>query len=127
MALTATATADVRKTVINSLALHQPYIISVSPGRDNIKYSIIKTQHKQPHKSLEAFDWLISKLKAEENNMERLIVYCRSRSQCSSLYGLFEDELDNSNNLAMCHGGTDHEVAKKVVADFEDENGKIRL
>ena len=27
----------------------------------------------------------------------------------------------------MCHGGTDQDVTEKVVTDFEDENGKIRV
>ena len=59
--------------------------------------------------------------------MERLIVYCRSRSQCSSLYGIFEEELDNNDHFAMCHGGTDTEIAKKVVKEFEKVDGNIRV
>jgi superfamily II DNA/RNA helicase len=127
MALTATATSEVRTKIVDSLSMHMPCVISESPDRVNIKYLNIRIHERDPHKSNVAFDWLIWKLKTEQINMHRMIVYCRNRNQCNTLYGIFEDQLDSTENFAMCHGGTDAEVSKKVVKDFEKEDGQIRV
>ena len=127
MALTATAPADVKKTVAESLAMGSFVSISASPNRPNIKLIVVDLPKKKPYACPDAMDWLINRVKTLGPDTPRVIVYCRTHVQCHSLYGLFDEQVDDSELFAMYHGSTHPDVQKKVVDDFENANGKIRV
>ena len=49
VALTATATEQVRQAIVDSLQMTDIYLVEGSPNRGNIKFIIIDTETKRPH------------------------------------------------------------------------------
>ena len=85
MALTATATKQTRDIVVSTLNLENPFILSVSPHKENIVFWV-----DQKSSSIEeSFNPLVLKLKKEHLNMARVIIFCRRYEECVSLYQFF--------------------------------------
>lgn len=84
MALTATATYKLRKKVISTLGMHKPILTYVSPSRANIVFSVEKFDNIDT-----TFLPLVERIRSLRLNCPRVIVYCRSYQQCSSLYTFF--------------------------------------
>ena len=128
IALTATATAKVKKIVVKDLGIERAYIIAESPNRSNIKYIVVNTPVRKPYNDPNSWTWLIDRLMHLEDKAPRLIIYCRSHEQCTDLYGIFQTSLGKKSKLfAMYHGSTDSDVQKYIVEDFEKANGQIRV
>ena len=128
MALTATATKETRKSVINNLAMYNVHIVEESPNRDNIKLVNIAF----PKKDYEyMFSWLIGELKSKRHEADRVIIYCRTLQQCRELYGLFFSELKSKKgdqlSFAMYHSESTSEVQQAVLQSFTKEDGNIRV
>ena len=90
MALTATATQETLKTIIQRLALRNPKIIAMSPQRINIFLKIDPAV---------AVDELATKL-TEEFIEERVhfpktVIFCRRHHDCSNLYLILREKLGN--------------------------------
>ena len=126
-ALTATATLAVQEEVAKSLLMERFVSITESPNRSNIKLINVALYHKEPYNSPESMDWLIQRLKGMGKCMPRTIMYCRSHVQCHSLFGIFESALGSNMGFAMYHASTHSEVQKKIIQNFEQEDGCIRL
>ena len=127
VALTATATAQVRKGIISNLAMTNTHIIEGSPNRENIKYIVIDSFCNKIHESSSSWSWLTSRLNSLQANTPRIIIYCRSRSQCTGLYGIFKSAVDSQTHYAMYHAATATDVQLEIVKDFENETGVIRV
>lgn len=81
IALTATATLETFHTVCQRLSLFKPVTVAVSPNRMNIKLMV------QPSKSLKEFTQLIaSKLKVQQKDYPKTIIFARSYQDCTNLY-----------------------------------------
>ena len=127
VALTATATAHVRQIITSNLEMTDVHIIDGSPNRENIKYIVINIPTKKPHTDPDTWLWLTNRLNNLKEKTPRVIIYCRSRTQCSSLYGIFKSCVTNDTHFAMYHAATPSDVQKNVVQDFEKEDGNIRV
>ena len=127
VALTATATEQVRVAIIASLQMTNIHLIEGSPNRENIKFIIIDSEKKRPHEDIKTWDWLTSRLDRLKENMPRIIIYCRSRKQCTGLYSIFKTQIPSDKNFAMYHATTPKEVQLEIVNDFESEDGHIRV
>ncbi|KAJ8040372.1 Bloom syndrome protein [Holothuria leucospilota] len=82
IAITATATTQVRAAIVKSLGMHNVALIHASPTVDNIKHVVVETRLKDPS---EIFSWLCEDLKQKHGKMERVIIFCQSRKDCSEL------------------------------------------
>ena len=89
MALTATATKILRFVVSKTIGLQNPYIITLSPCKKNLKYSVSKFDTLDT-----SFEVLVTKLRHERANMPRVIIYRRSFEDCSNVYLLFRHCMD---------------------------------
>ena len=88
MALTATATRSLRASITSILDIYDPIVIAVSPCKVNIIYAV------EPCESLEqSFGPFVERLRSERTNMPRIIVYCRSYTDCADLYIYFRQNL----------------------------------
>jgi superfamily II DNA helicase RecQ len=136
LALTATATPNIRKETIEGLALKpDTHQITVSPDRVNIY--LYKTK---VNKKLDCFKWLIDMLKKIRNNTPRTIVYCKSQKECGKLYRYFKCELGESeyfpegskkvskNSLIGMYHANTLAKHKDIVSDsLYDANGHCRV
>ena len=80
VALTATATPEVKDDILKNLAFHQPNIISKGFGRPNLKWWVIETDKKR--------EKLISSVKKAAEQGDGL-VYGGTRKNCEELAGKF--------------------------------------
>lgn len=86
MALTATATKTSRRDICRKLGMVNPFILSHSPNKQNIKYSIVKK-----NEGIEmAFAPLLEELKTNRVNVERTIIFCRTYDSTGRIYRYFK-------------------------------------
>ncbi|XP_019861738.1 PREDICTED: ATP-dependent DNA helicase Q1-like [Amphimedon queenslandica] len=84
MALTATATTALRDHVIKILGMKRVSVVEVSPGKDNLFFSI------KEFKSIgENFIPLMKELKDKKLSMERTLIFCRRPIDCAELWSAF--------------------------------------
>ena len=81
VALTATATAQVRSAIMKNLHMKNLKVVCKSCNRPNIRYSIVKLS-SDIHV---AFWWLVAKLRQQRASLERVVVFCRLIARCASL------------------------------------------
>ena len=86
VALTATASTSTRLKICKSLNMIEPVIITTSPNRINLRYSVIHVEES----IVSRFTWLLEELRMEQSNATRTVVFCRSIASCASLYRLFD-------------------------------------
>ena len=82
MALTATATKSTPRAVIKLLKMVHPKVVSVSPNKPNIKYSVLVNAHSLE----ETFAPLVEEIRVKRMAMDRTIVFCRTYDQCGRIY-----------------------------------------
>ena len=91
MALTATSTTNTIKAIIKALNMDTPVVISISPNKLNIIYSLTK--------KLEIEQSLLSvatRLLERRVNMERTIIFCRTYRECCDVDRYFKSYLGPS-------------------------------
>ena len=136
LALTATATRDTMRTIIEVLMMKDPCIIYESPAKPNITYSV---HHISKDKSLEyCFKWLSDELIEHGINTTRTIIYCQTIKQCTVVYSTIKAMLGNdlyigekANNknvlLEMLHSCTHDENKETIRHSFQNETSGIRV
>ena len=124
VALTATATEEVTKSIIKTLAMYDVVYVLESPDRRNIKYVTMKMRTGDQE---DWFGWLVNELTERGEATERVIIYCRTLAQCRDLYAFFEAELATNCTFAMFHSETDSAIQADIVKSFSDPNGQIRV
>ena len=85
MALTATATEKLRKTASSIIGLRDEVIVSKSPCKNNIMYVIVESAAIE-----EVFMPIAKKLHEDRSSYPRTLIYCRSYTNCSSIYLCFK-------------------------------------
>ena len=104
LALTATASCEMKATVIKSLSLRPDLVkIYVSPNRPNIY--LFKRKVSKDLK--DTFAWLIYSIKEKKKDTPKTIIYCKSQKDCGRLFPHFKGELGDhayypSNVAQVC-------------------------
>ena len=88
MALTATATDTTRTAIIKILNMQKPKIVCVSPEKHNIVYAVAEKCEIS-----DAFTSLCGKLARERTKMGRVIIYCRTYDEVTTIYQFFKRRL----------------------------------
>jgi superfamily II DNA helicase RecQ len=136
LALTATATLQVKKETVEGLALKtDTHFISISPNRKNIYLYKAKV-----NKSLDCFKWLIETVKLKKNMTPKTIVYCKSQKDCGRIFRHFKfnlkehlyfpegaDKLSSNMVIGMYHANTLPRHKERVSKSLFDVNGTCRI
>ena len=88
MALTATATVKLRKEVAKIISMRNELVVLISPARPNIVYAVA-----QFHSIQETFSPLVMAVLQKAILMPKIIIYCRSKDDCTTLYLHFKNSL----------------------------------
>ena len=135
IALTATATAEVLRTVTDKLCLKDPVVIGLTPNRENIKYSI------EPKPKLEVFcDLFAENLYHMRTGFPKTLVFFSTIAECVTVYKYLKVKLGNHFTeppgypnyhnfwlMDMYTRGCSDEMRKKVLTSFMQPGGKLRL
>ena len=87
MALTATCTEKLSKTVSSLIGLRDELVISKSPCNNNIMYTVIASA------PIEEVFMPVAKRLYEETIISYTYLYCRSYKDCSSVYLFLKNHL----------------------------------
>ena len=84
MALTATATRSLRKSVKKTLGMKNTVVVELSPDKPNIFLSVEEVDGVKG-----AFLPVVERLKNLRTGMGRIIILCQTRDECPMLYSFF--------------------------------------
>ena len=98
MALTATATVATRKAICKILGLVKPVVISESPHKPNIKYTVIVG----PPPLEETFAPLVEEVKRCRESTDRTIIFCRTYDSMTHIYLYFKHRVGKEMFSPMC-------------------------
>ena len=135
MACTATVTRSVREEVVKSLEMAGCDVVSTSPDRPNIFYTVCKRTDMEVD-----MQPLVESLKKYNVNAPHTIVYCRSLIMCADLYAHFHYTLgkesycpsgatQTSDNrlFAMYHAHTPKHNKEVVLKSMMKPEGVVRV
>jgi superfamily II DNA helicase RecQ len=125
--LTATASTNVRKEIQKKFGCTDMTEIIESPDRENIKLCIMR--YNSSMKDCDVFYSVISGISAKKDQFNRILIFCRSISDCGKLFVMFSTNLPSSvmSNIHMFHSQTLQHVKDYICSDMQNENGKIRI
>lgn len=103
LALTATATPQVKEDIQSVLFQEEPTVVSESVNRNNIALFVQQTEDKQA-----AIQEILSKMSGSG------IIYCATRRQVEQLY----QELRNDFSVGFYHGGLEPSQRKQLQQQF---------
>ena len=130
LALTATATKSTETFIVNNLCMNNPLILSSTPNRLNIKYSVIKLESRLPE---HLFEPVIVDIQNNFYKAKRVLVFCRVMRDVRTIYGYFHKMLCHQFNnymdkpYAQFHSQTEDVVKNYILEQFSKENGKVRF
>ena len=111
MALTATASTTTRKAICSCVGMKKVLLVSQSPNKPNIFYSINLDQ-----KSIEeAFTPLVSEIQKKRITVDRTIIFCRSYTSCTNIYFFIKSQLGGSISEPK---GFPHHAELRIVDMF---------
>ena len=123
IALTATATTLLQKTVIQKVGMINPVIVEVSPEKSNLYFNVVEFQSVEI--SLQP---LMQELKEKCENMERTIIFCRRPIDCAELWMAFRNYMGQfiteppgcyvdipELRLVDCFTGCTDQVVKDII------------
>lgn len=114
MALTATASEQVRMDIIHNLQLNNPVFLKQSFNRTNLFYQVLK---KEKNSIFQMCDMIKSKFK----NMTG-IIYCHSKNSCEQTSALM---LKNGIKCAFYHAGMEPDDRLKVQQDWQADRVQV--
>lgn len=88
LALTATASSDLRVCVARMLGMRNEHVVSLSPCKANIMYAVSAFKNIK-----DTFSPIITRLRTERVTFPRMIIYCRQYEECADLYIHFKEQL----------------------------------
>ena len=134
MALTATATKDLRIQVARIIEMQDELVVSVNPCKSNIMYAIGSFSTIS-----NTFRPIVTAIRRQRLDLPRIIIYCRIIEQCSSLYLFFKEQLDREFTeppgapdlpkyrlIDMFTSCTEPAVKEDIIAGFTKESN-LRL
>ena len=132
--LTATATEETKQEIFEVLLMADPCIITESPNKTNITYSV--SYINKHDKLIELFKWLTDELLEKGVDCTRTIIYCQT-TQCSTLYAVLRESLGERNFLdpsnrcmvliEMLHSCTPEANEREILNSFQQVDGCIRI
>ena len=123
IALTATASRQLRVKIKKKLSMNSCYEVIDSPDRKNIKLFVTKIKASEEIK--ETFQWLMTSLRKKE--LQRTILFCKSINDCSRIYHTMKMSGIDMSTVEMFHSMTPAEVKEHIAQDMGSENGRIML
>lgn len=114
IAVTATATEDVKKDIIESLKLQHPTVIEASFERGNVTYEVVHVKNKT-----EAILALCTRMKGHVG-----IVYCQTRRSVKEVMKLLLSQKVNAN---MYHGGMDAAQRSQALKNWLSETTPVMV
>lgn len=115
MALTATATHEVRQDIVEQLGMKSVQSFIKGFNRPNLSYSVLSTSQKQ--------EQLYDILQSDSANEGSTIVYCGSRRRVEE----FSAYLNSRNIATMAYHGGMHDQQRKSVQEQFKQNKKSIL
>ena len=136
LALTATATSETRKAIMEILLMDSPFIIYESPDKPNIAYSVFYMSRDESLQKY--FEWLVKELLEHGINSTRTIIYCQTIKQCSLLYailkgmlgdGMYAGEIGDRKRvlLDLLHSCTPDANKEAVLQAFKEHDSELRV
>lgn len=135
LALTATATKSTRKVVIKRLNMKHPEIISVTPSKDNVIYSVSNKSNME-----NVVEKIKDQLLCDGKNAQKLIIYCRYHREVAEMYQLFKKalgpkftdpegflDLPKYRLVDMYTSVTETSVQEQILQYFTMPDGKLRV
>ena len=136
MALTATASKDLRKKASDAIGLVNPTIIAMTPCKKNIVYGVSEFVSIG-----DTFGPILEELKDRLTTMGRIIIYCRRFNDCTCLYQFFKvglgqnftypndapPELSKYRLVEMYTSCTDSDVKTQIVECFSSLSSPLRI
>lgn len=134
-ALTGTADDTTMKNIVKQLVLRDPEIIRLSPNRENIRLSVIKTEKDN---ILSKLDWLIDSLISEGVSTPKTIIFCNTMNDiaCVSNYlmlklgtaAYFPKESRECSDclIGLYHSSSWEQNKNRVVQSLKNES-KLRV
>lgn len=113
IAVTATATAQVQKDLIESLKMHHPAVFKASYKRQNIQYSITKTSDKRSEL-----------LQFYKQHTGSSVCYIRSRKNSVEFANLLDR---NGITAQFYHGGLPHKQRQKTALNWMENNTQVMV
>lgn len=131
IALTATATEETKKTIIDVPRLRNVCEVADSPNKGNVTYVV--TYMPNDSDVQDYFNWIVEEVK--QGKKEKTIVYCQTIKQCSFIYATLKYMLGHcmyekgskSPVLEMLHSCTPDDNKEAVLESFRKEDGPILL
>jgi len=90
VALTATATETVRKTIMNDLAMKDCVQFLTPPNKANIRFSVTNIDVDELYSS---FKWLNEELRVKKLETQKVLIFCRKKDNVKDLYETFHEAL----------------------------------
>lgn len=115
IALTATATADVRQDVIEQLKLRSPKVFITGFARPNLRFECI-----EPASGLDKNERLVQLIEETEGPV---LVYASTRKRCEELVELLSEKLERA--VGLYHAGLLPDDRRQVQDEFM--NGQISV
>ena len=134
VALTATATSKLRTQVAVTLGMINELIVTLSPCKANIMYSVRKMTTVS-----DTFLLMVERLRSERIMFPRTIIYCRRYEECAELYMLFKSVLGAdfteppgapdlpAFRLVDMYMSCTEEVVKEEIIKAFTQNTKLRI
>ena len=135
MALTATASNSLRRQVMKTLGMRNASVISVPPNKNNIKYIV-----RQFETLDNSFGPLAKELIVKEGNMEKVLIFCRTINDCSTLYFFFKRKLgcrftcpasapdiSKYRRVEMFHSCTESSVKEQIITSFTEVESHLKI
>ena len=136
LALTATANKELEKKIVKSLAVEAFTMIRLSPDRLNINLASIKCTKLSPS----ILAWVVEKLRQENRQYEKSIIYCQSIENVSKVYVYLKEQLgpdayDSSKEETsassllngMYHRKTLDKQKQRILDDLSEVHGSCRV
>ena len=136
LASTATVTDVMRQEVIEKLEMEGCKIVTVSPNKPNIFYSVQKRSGDIEHD----LSFIVDDIATHSIKARRVIVYCRSLDMCADLYAHFlltlgdkayyptgAKEISDNRTFGMYHSKTDDHNKHVIMQGMAKTDGTIRV
>jgi superfamily II DNA helicase RecQ len=136
VALTATATDAVRKTIIKDLCLTDCVQLLTMPNKPHTKFSVESAVVNDLYST---FSWLIDELEEKQWGASKVLVFCRKREHVRELFHEHlgeksyvcptgtEPKDDRTKLFAMYHRRTHKPVKETVEKEFCKADGTVRV
>lgn len=136
VALTATASSELRNKIIKELKMRPCFSLVLPPRKDNLMYIVHKLPKDYDIKVY--FGWLQALIKKDSQIMEKMIVFFHKVEKLSATYEYLDHALksaghvgdpphdDTTHLFEMYHMKTDDSIKTSVLQSFSQPDGNMR-